>query len=71
MFHVGEARERHPDRPGVRFQAFDPAADPLPQGQRPSSDDVVSCSNGLHGVPDVPAARAACRGSSPRTATSP
>ncbi len=56
MFHVGEARERHPDRPGVRFQAFDPAADPLPQGQRPSSYDVVICSNGLHGVPDVPAA---------------
>ncbi|MGK8522550.1 amino acid adenylation domain-containing protein [Nocardia asteroides] len=47
-YFLGEARAKFADHPWMRYGRFDINADPVEQGLRPNSADVILCANVLH-----------------------
>ncbi|MGY1934118.1 AMP-binding protein [Nocardia gipuzkoensis] len=47
-YFLGEARAKFAEYPWMRYERFDINADPLEQGLRPNSADVILCANVLH-----------------------
>lgn len=52
-YFLGEARTKFADYPWVRYGRFDINEEPLDQGLRPNSADVILCANVLHNSVDA------------------